>query len=280
MNPALPVTSQRVRIATQPIARLGYRIVSRTSSRHNARSQPPYPYSARAQRSASDWHLTSTKSPPGSQLARRSPRPGVLENRCARPPQPARARVGSCPTGQSSCRTHGPLRSESATGSCTMTSAPYERSSWITSMTREFRRSGQFSLNVSPSTIIFARFDRESCLDHLLDGLLGDVFAHAVVDPASGQDHLRMVAELVGLVGEVIRVDADAMPADQSRPKRQEVPFRSRGIQHFGRVDADLMEDQRELVHQRDVEIALRVLDHLGCFGDLDRRGADGRRPR
>jgi hypothetical protein len=41
----------------------------------------------------------------------------------------------------------------SATGSCTRTSAPYERSSLMTSMTRELRRSGQFSLNVSPSTL-------------------------------------------------------------------------------------------------------------------------------
>jgi hypothetical protein len=38
------------------------------------------------------------------------------------------------------------------------------------------------------------------------------------------------------------------------------------GLEHLGGVDADLVEDQRQLVHQRDVEVALRVLDHLGGF--------------
>ena len=40
------------------------------------------------------------------------------------------------------------------------------------------------------------------------------------------------------------------------------------------RADAHAIEDERELVHQRDVEIALRVLDDLRGFGDLDRRRA------
>ena len=40
------------------------------------------------------------------------------------------------------------------------------------------------------------------------------------------------------------------------------------------RADAHAIEDQRELVHQRDVEIALRVLDDLRGLGDFDRRRA------
>jgi hypothetical protein len=52
----------------------------------------------------------------------------------------------------------------------------------MTSITRELRRSGQFSLNVSPSTLTLAPFT-EAGADHVLDGLLGDVLAHAVVDP-------------------------------------------------------------------------------------------------
>ena len=30
------------------------------------------------------------------------------------------------------------------------------------------------------------------------------------------------------------------------------------------------MEDESQLVHQRNVQITLGVLDHLGCFRDLD----------
>jgi hypothetical protein len=38
--------------------------------------------------------------------------------------------------------------------------------------------------------------DRLAQADHLLDGLLGDVLAHAVVDAPAGQDDLRVVAQL------------------------------------------------------------------------------------
>ena len=46
--------------------------------------------------------------------------------------------------------------------------------------------------------------------------------------------------------------------------------------EHFAGVDAEAMEDQCELVDQRDVEVALGVLDDLGGFGHLDRAGAIG----
>ena len=44
------------------------------------------------------------------------------------------------------------------------------------------------------------------------------------------------------------------------------------GLQHFLGVDAEAVEDQRELVDQRDVDVALRVLDDLGGLGHLDAR--------
>jgi GDP-L-fucose synthase len=48
----------------------------------------------------------------------------------------------------------------------------------------------------------------------LLD-LVGDVGAHAVVDAPAGQDHLGVVADLLRLVGQVVRVHADAVAAHQ-----------------------------------------------------------------
>jgi hypothetical protein len=59
----------------------------------------------------------------------------------------------------------------------------------------------------------------------------------------AGEDHLRVVAQHVRLVREVIRIDADAVSADESRPERQEVPFGARSFEDFERVDADLVED-------------------------------------
>src|SRR3546814_5719093 len=43
------------------------------------------------------------------------------------------------------------------------------------------------------------------------------------------------------------------------------------GSSDLARANADALEDQREFVRQRDIEIALRVLDDLGGLGDLDR---------
>jgi hypothetical protein len=64
------------------------------------------------------------------------------------------------------------------------------------------------------------------------------------------------------------------MAADQARLEAQEVPFGARGVEHVSRADADAIEDHRQLVHERDVQIALCVLDGLGSFGDLDRLSA------
>ena len=59
-----------------------------------------------------------------------------------------------------------------------------------------------------------------------------------------------------------------------TRPGReaQEIPFGPGRRQHVARRDPKPIEDDRKLVHQRDVEIALGVLDDLGRLGDLDRR--------
>ena len=100
-------------------------------------------------------------------------------------------------------------------------------------MTRELRRSGQFSLNVRPSTMTCAPFTGKPAWIMLLHRLLGDVLAHAVVDAPAGEDHLRVVAELVGLVRQVVRIDADAVAADEARAERQEVPLGARGLQHL-----------------------------------------------
>ena len=78
--------------------------------------------------------------------------------------------------------------------------------------------------------------DATAAGDHLLDGLLGNEFTHAVIDAPAGQDDLRVVAQHVGLVGQVVGIDADAMAADQARLELQEVPFGAGGFQHLGGV--------------------------------------------
>ena len=80
-----------------------------------------------------------------------------------------------------------------------------------------------------------------------------------------------MIAGLFGAKCQVVRIDADAVPADKPGLEIQEIPFGRRGGQHVAGVDAELMEDGGQFVHEGDVEIALRVFDDLGGLGDLDR---------
>lgn len=113
--------------------------------------------------------------------------------------------------------------------------------------------------------------ERDACADHQADQLLRDEAPHAVIDPTSGQDDLGVVADGHGLLGQVIGVNADTMPAHETGREVQEVPLGACRCQHIPRGDVDPLEDQGELVHQGDVEIPLGVLDHLGGLGHLDR---------
>ena len=61
-------------------------------------------------------------------------------------------------------------------------------------------------------------------LEHQFDGLIGNIFAHAVVHAASGKNDLGIIAVALCALGEV-GVDADAVSSDQTRLERQEVPF-------------------------------------------------------
>ena len=101
-----------------------------------------------------------------------------------------------------------------------------------------------------------------------------DALSHAVIDAASGENDLRMIAGLLGPECEIIRIDADAVTADQPRLEVQEIPFGRRRSQHIAGVDAELVKNRGQLVHERDVEIALRVFDDFGSLGHLDRRCA------
>ncbi len=97
--------------------------------------------------------------------------------------------------------------------------------------------------------------------------MLGNVFAHAVVDAPPGQDHVGVVAQHLGLVRQVIRVHTNAVAAHQPGAKRQKVPLGACGFQHFSRVQTHHVEDDGQLVHQRNVQVALGVFDHLGGLG-------------
>jgi hypothetical protein len=60
--------------------------------------------------------------------------------------------------------------------------------------------------------------------------------------------------------------------ANQARAERKEVPLAAGRFQDLDRVNTDAIENDRQLVHQGDIQIPLRVLDDLGGLGHLDAR--------
>jgi hypothetical protein len=85
--------------------------------------------------------------------------------------------------------------------------------------------------------------------DQQLDETLRDKAAHAVVDAPAGEDHLWVIAGRLGPRGQIIRVDADAVPPDQARGERQKIPFRPGRQQHLLGRDTEPVEDDRQFVH-------------------------------
>ncbi len=63
------------------------------------------------------------------------------------------------------------------------------------------------------------------------------------------------------------------MSAHQSRREIQEVPLGAGGVQDFAGVDVEVIEDDGRLVHQRNIQVALRILDDLRGLSHLDRTG-------
>ena len=80
-----------------------------------------------------------------------------------------------------------------------------------------------------------------------------------------------MEADRLGLVGQVIGIDADAVAADEARAEGLEVPFGAGGLKHLSCFKSKLLEQHGQLVDERDIHVALNVLDDFGGLGDADR---------
>src|SRR5690625_1949656 len=93
----------------------------------------------------------------------------------------------------------------------------------------------------------------DAAFGHKAQHFTGHVAAHAVVGAASGQDHFGVKAALLGLVGQVVRVHADAVAADQAGLKGQEIPFGGGGVEYGGRVQAQVVEQHGQLVDKGEI---------------------------
>ena len=116
----------------------------------------------------------------------------------------------------------------------------------------------------------------DAFLEHEFDDAVGYISVHAVVHAAAGEDYLGVVTVALGALGEIIGIDTDTVAADESGLEGEEVPFSRGSLEDVSCVDAHKGEDFREFVDESDVDVALRVLDDLGGFGDLDGGGEVG----
>ena len=101
---------------------------------------------------------------------------------------------------------------------------------------------------------------------------MGDEAAHVVIDAPPRRDERRIIAEILRLIDEVVRIDADAVTADESRTEAQRIPLRIHRIRHSRSVDVHAVKDESELVHKGDVDVALRVLRDLRRLRHANRR--------
>src|SRR4051812_17922833 len=111
-----------------------------------------------------------------------------------------------------------------------------------------------------------------SMAEQVLYAFARDPCTHVIVDAAARQDDFRMVAGAFRAIGQIIWIHAYAVPSDQTRSEGQEIPFGSCCIKDVGGVYIEQAKDQRKLVDERHVEVALGVFDNFCRFGDHDRR--------
>ncbi len=81
---------------------------------------------------------------------------------------------------------------------------------------------------------------------------------------------MRMVTHLLGFVGDIKWIDADAVAADQAGAEGQEVPLGAGRRQHVLGVDSETVAYQRDFIDQGDVDVALGVLENFGKLGHAD----------
>ncbi|MCY1448764.1 hypothetical protein D9M71_654620 [compost metagenome] len=82
-----------------------------------------------------------------------------------------------------------------------------------------------------------------------------------------------MITNGLCFVSQVIGIYTDAVTTHQSWAEWQEVPFRPRCFQNRLSIDTHLIKNKCQLIDQGNVQVALRVLNNLCRFGNLDTLG-------
>src|SRR3546814_20283434 len=73
-------------------------------------------------------------------------------------------------------------------------------------------------------------------------------------------------------MGQVIGIHAYAVAADQAGAEWQEIPFGAGRFQYRLGIYANFVENKRQVIDQRDIDVPLRVFDDFCRFGPANRR--------
>ena len=79
-----------------------------------------------------------------------------------------------------------------------------------------------------------------------------------------------LIADLQGAVRQIVGIDPDAVAAYQAGAEVEEVPLGVGGIEHVVDRQPKAVEDLGDLVDERDVDVALGILDDLSGLGGGD----------
>src|SRR5690606_3911458 len=88
----------------------------------------------------------------------------------------------------------------------------------------------------------------------------------------AGQDDFRVIANGLGLVRQIVRINANAMSAHQARAEWQEVPLGSCRFEYRLSIDAQTIEYKGKFVNECDIDVALGIFDDLGSLSHPDGR--------
>src|SRR5579883_1609914 len=121
--------------------------------------------------------------------------------------------------------------------------------------------------------VLFERqpqYENSRFLRDLFIDTAGDERPHRIIDAPTGKNDLRFVTDRDCAISEIEWVHADAMTTDEARREAQEIPLGACGVEHIMCGNAELLEDHRDFVDERDIDVALCVFDDLSCFGGLN----------
>ena len=79
------------------------------------------------------------------------------------------------------------------------------------------------------------------------------------------------MANRLCLVRQIVGVDTNTVASNQTRPKREKIPFGACCLQNIKRINTQAVKNHRQFIHERNIKISLCVFNNLGRFSNFNR---------